>query len=164
MPTCGLAALLSYAGCILILPFAILSFIIHLTYQAHSPFPLEHSQEPQRGLPFTPNLGILPPALFWMAFLAYQTPAAVTRKVGIPTAIPTISEALSPDECEAEVGAGLDDEGGAGCWVLVGVGAEPLDGTVEGEDEVGCSVPVVGVVIGAAKPLKGEVEVMAASR
>ena len=45
-----------------------------------------------------------------MAFLAYQTPTAVTTKVGTPKAIPMIPEVSSPDGLEAKVGAGLDNE------------------------------------------------------
>ena len=67
-----------------------------------------------------------------MAFLAYQTPAAVTTKVGTPTAIPMISEVSSLlEEIEAEVSAGLEDEVGVGFCVEVAGAAEPLDGEVE---------------------------------
>ena len=66
----------------------------------------------------------------WL-FLAYQTPTAVATKVGTPTAIPMISEVSSPEELEAEVGAGLEDEFEVGFCVEGAGAAESLDGVVE---------------------------------
>ena len=68
-----------------------------------------------------------------MASLSYQTPTAVTTKVGTPTAIPMIPKVSSPEELEAEVGAGLE------CEVEADEGAG-----LEDEVEVGFCVEVVG--------------------
>lgn len=66
-----------------------------------------------------------------MAFLAYQTPATVSRKVATPMAIPMMLELSSPKEIEAGVGTALGTKLKLIFCAEVAGAAELLDAEVE---------------------------------